>query len=119
MSPRPTSLLNPALNFGIDVTVCTREQTRDEYGEIENINTCTVTKVIWAELGYRSKRYKEGKKVFEVVEVHLYPEFNGLVPGRDYIINEGIEYRIEKRLRMERMVGVVMYELLRELKDEP
>lgn len=119
MSPMKTSLLNPAFNFGIDITVCTREQNRDEYGEIENINTCTETKAIWAELGYRSKRSKKGKKIFEVVEVHLYPEFDNLIPGRDYIINEGIEYRIESRLRMDRLVGVVMYELLRELKDEP
>lgn len=119
MSPIRTSLLNPNFNYGIDVTVCTRTQSRDEYGEIENINTCTETTVIWAELGYRSKRYKEGKKVFEVVEVHIDPEFDGLIPGRDYFINEGIEYRIEKRLRMDRVVGVVMYELLREVKDEP
>ena len=111
------SLLNPNFNHGVDVTVCTRVQERDEYGEIENTITSFPANVIWAELGYRSKRTNQGKRVYEAVEVHMLPEFNYLVPGRDFFIKDGIEYRIESRLDMNRVVGVVQYEIIREIRE--
>jgi hypothetical protein len=110
------SLLIPGSNFGIDVTVSRRVRTRDEYGETSNETDATVTKVIWAELkGYQEYRTKNGRKLVEVVEVHLLdPTLTDLVPGQDFFTLNGVNYRIMSRVGMERMVGTTQYTVTRE-----
>ena len=110
------SLLIPNGNFGIDVTASRRVRTRNEYGETSNEVESTVTKVIWAELkGYHEYRTKNGRKLIEIVEVHLIdPTLTDLVPGQDFFTLNGVNYRILSRVGMERMVGTTQYEVTRE-----
>lgn len=112
--PPKTTLLDPYTNFGLDVTVHRRSHAVNEFGEMETEDEATEAKAIWAELGYAQKRTKEGRRIEDTVEIHLLPEHDGLVPGRDFIEKDGIRFRIIEYLGMARMVGVVQYIIMRE-----
>lgn len=113
MSPR-RSLLDPHTNFGLDVTVHRRTHELNEFGETVTTDEATEAKAVWVELGYKQRRTKEGRRIEDMVEVHLLPEHDGLVPGQDFIEKDGVRYRIVEYLGMVRMVSVVQYTIMRE-----
>ena len=111
------TLLKPnPINHGVDVYVCRRTKVLLN-GKTTATVVKTQTQALWVDLGYKSYREKNGgTKRYRAVEVHLYPTFNALVPGEDYIEYDGANYRIVSKLSMERMSGMMMYEVV--LRDE-
>jgi len=112
MAPTPL-ILNPTFNHPIEITLERTIRTPTSVGEVSTVVlTTTGVASIWVEIGWKEKETKEGRDLMELAEVAIPSDDNpDMRPGSDYVVRNGVRYKVIEVFNKSRMTGMTTYQV--------